>query len=645
VPHQGDRVTVLNHGLGMPEWAKNAHARQVRDRATRPRITELPSGGSFVNIVAHSDDDLLFINPDLEPAIKSGLPVRTIVLTADEFNGVPGELTREQLAARLREGARRAYASLAQVTSNWRKETMVVADRVLEVDTLLAAPHVQLIWLSLPDGGDDLHSDALLRLWQPEEPPYVTDTIVPTGGPVTAVQQYDGERLYLVLVGLLDLFQPTTIRIQDPAPDGRHRGDHSDHVAGTAFAQLAVRTYEGPDATGLALLLRYRCYNTSESDPNVPDALLVPKTAAYRQYSALDPLTGNGFDANLARNYQRFPVTAPWAVRDGNGALHAVVVGADDVIAWRQASGASSWTGPTSLVSGSFAPGVAMARNANGLVQLAVLDLDTGEVMTARQTAAGGAFGNWTSLGGPPGDPPYGAPAFGVNSAGGLELYLLDAAGGISNAFQETPNGAITGWYAVGGGPDVMGQPAILTASSGRLHVFADNNGRIAHWIQPPGGNTTSDTGYPVIESVAAPGAAVEGTGKARIITREYTDGALGTSVESTRDGTWTGLTHLGGQGGLGPAAVVLSGGTSPRLLVFVRNDDYGISLSRQAVNGTFGTWQNLGGYCETGPAVVLDASGLVRLLVVGADCRLYQRKQTAAGPDGAFDNWQGVGV
>src|SRR5439155_14050419 len=131
-------------------------------------------GGSFVTIVAHSDDDLLFINPDLQPAIMLGRPVRTIVLTCDEFNGVPGSLTREQLAAQLREGARRAYAYLAQVASDWRKEAMVVAERTVEVDTLIAAPHVQLVWLNLPDGGDDLHPDALLHLW--ETPGYSTGT-------------------------------------------------------------------------------------------------------------------------------------------------------------------------------------------------------------------------------------------------------------------------------------------------------------------------------------------------------------------------------------------------------------------------------------------------------------------------------------
>jgi LmbE family N-acetylglucosaminyl deacetylase len=641
---QDGNATLLNHGLTRPDWAGAAYARAKSDRAAQPQVTEVPAAGSFVTIVAHSDDDLLFINPDIQPAIASGLPVRTIVLTADEFNGVPGSLSRAQLAAQLREGTRRAYASLASVTSNWRKETMVVAERIVEVDTLIPAPRIQLVWLSLPDGGDDQHRDALLRLWQ--EPGSVTPTIVPTGGPVTQIQQYDGERLHAVLVGLLDLFQPTTIRMQDPVPDERHRPEHADHVAACAFAQLAVRTYEGPTATGLALLLRYRCYNSAESDPNVPAALLTPKTAAYRQYGALDPLTGDAFDDNLSRNYQRFPVTAPWAVADGTGALHAVVVGADDVIAWRQDPGATTWTGPTSLISGSFVPGVAMARNADGRLQLAVLDLDTAEVMTTRQTTPGGGFGSWTSLGRPPDAiAPYGAPCFGVNSGNCLELYLLNESGAISNAYQTTVNGPITGWSDIGGGPNILGQPTTLTAPAGRLHVFADNNGRIAHWTQPPGGTTSPDTAYPTIESVATPSAAIESSGKARALTREYTDGAIGTTVENTADGSWSGLSHLGGQGGIGPVIAVRSGGTTPRLLAFARNDTYGISLSRQTTTGAFGAWQDLGGYCEIGPTAVVDTAGLIRLLAVGADCQLHERRQTTAGPDGPFGSWQVAGT
>jgi LmbE family N-acetylglucosaminyl deacetylase len=643
MPHQRGSVPSVNRSLAFPSWARSAYQRRTgAKQATGLRVAAAPTSGSFVNIVAHSDDDLLFLNPDIQPSIASGLPVRTIVVSADEFNGVEGELTREEFAAQLREGARRAYASLADVDNDWETATLTVAERVVQVDTLVPAPQIQLITLNLPDGGDDRYPFALPRMW--EDPDFVTPTIVPSASPVDEVQHYDGERLYLVLVELLNLFQPTTIRMQDPLPDPRRREENPDHVAVANFARLAVRTYEGPDATGLALLTCYRCYNTDLSPANVPGVLLGPKTAAYQEYNALDPITGTGFDINLARNYQRFPVTAPWVIRDGTGALHAVVVGADDVIAWRHSAGATTWVGPTSLISGSFAPGVAMAHNADGRVQLAVLDLDTAAIMTTRQTADGGEFDAWTSLGNPDdGLSGYGTPTLGVNSGGCLEMYVRNASGGLSNAFQSATNGDITGWFDVGGGPDILAQPVALTAPSGLLHVFADNNGDIAHWTQLHDG-TSPDPDFPSIEAVATPSVVVDGTGKARLLTREHTDGAVGTSVESTPDGTWTGNSHINGDGGVGPVAAVLSGGADPRVLVFARNDRYGISMSRQAEGGTFSAWEDLGGYCEIGPAAAQDTAGLVRLLVVGADCRLYERRQSTVGPDGAFGAWQAVG-
>jgi LmbE family N-acetylglucosaminyl deacetylase len=644
VPHQG-HVTMLNRPLGTPEWARAAVQRDKRAKvgAAAPRVAAVPGGGSFVTIVAHSDDDLLFINPELQPSLKSGRPYRVIVMTCDEFNGNPPGMSREQLAGQLREGARRAYASLAGVANDWRKETLVVAGKTVEVDTLNPAPQIQSVWLNLPDGGDSLHQDALLNLW--ETAGYTTTTIVPTGSPVTQVQTYDGGQVYQVLVGLLNLYQPTVVRIQDLYPDERHRSEHADHVATAAFAQLAMKTYEGPTGFGFSLLTRYRCYNTMESGENVPAALLTPKTNAYKLYNALDPLTGSNFDDSLPRSYQRFPVSAPWVIKDGTGVLHAVVVAADSVMAWRLNSGATTWTGPTNLISGSFAPGVAMARNANGRVQLAVLDLDSTNIMTTKQTANGGSYGSWTSLGSPDaGLKYYGTPAFGVNSDNCIEMYLLDSSGGITNAFQSAVNGSITGWFDVGGGPDVMEQPAVITAPSGQLHVFANNNGNVQHWSQPAGGVTSFDPGFPFVEATASPAAVIENGGKARILTRELTDGAVGTSVENTAGGTWSGLTHLGGQGGIGPVATVLSGGTGPRLLAFARNDNYGISMSKQGSGGTFGAWTDLGGYCEIGPTAAVDPAGFVHLLVVGGDCKLYERKQTATGPGGAFGNWTQVG-
>ena len=605
----------------------------------------LPTGGSFVQIVAHTDDDLLFLNPDIQPSILSGRPVRTIVLGADEYNGVDGAMTREQLAASVQEGSRSAYAVLAGKPNNWTRDTLEVAGKIVEIDTLVGAPQLQLIYLSLPDGGDDLHIDALTNLWA--DPSHVTDTILPEGSPVGVVQQYNQADLNAVLLELLQQYQPTVVRVQDPHPDDARNNslpDHWDHVASAQFGELAVKAYEGPNGRPFTLLTRYRCYNTQAAPANVPPALLTPKTDGYRAYGAHDPLSGDAFDLNLARAYERWPVVAPWAAIDSTGVLHAFVVAGDSVMMWKQPNG-GAWVGPTNLRAGTHAPGVAVALRGDGKLQIAVLDLSDGSVITARQTAAGGGFGTWTSVGNPDGaTPAYGTPAFGVNSDGGLELYVVDKAGMLSNAYEE--GAGWSSWSTVtGGGGKAMTPPVAITAPSGKLHVFADGNGKTLHWYQNPGGSTTFQALTATAESTFAPGMAVEPSGKVRIVSREQSDGAVGTLAEKTANGAWaTALTHIGGQGGVGPVSAVTSGGTTPRVLAFARNDGYGISVSRQASSGAFGAWEDLGGYGEVGPAAVRDAMGKVRVFVVGGDARLYERVQTAVGPDGAFGAWQQAG-
>ncbi|MFD4676843.1 PIG-L family deacetylase [Lentzea sp. NPDC058450] len=608
----------------------------------------VPTGGSFVTIVAHSDDDLLFINPDIQPSVLSGQPVRTIVLTSDQYDGSTNPpLTREQLAARLREGQRQAYAKLAGKPNNWTKASKTVATMVIEVDTLVGAPNVQLVYLNLPDGGSNQasYNQALAKLWA--DPNYAAPTIIPTGGPVQVAQWYNQADLHNVLVGLLDEYQPTVIRIQDPLPNLKFPNEpteHTDHIHAAKFATKAAKTYQGTTAGGFALLTRYRCYNIAAGPRNVPSALSAPKLQAYQAYAALDPLTGNAFDEHIYHNYHRWPVAAPWAITDGTGKLHAFVSAGDSIMWWHQAVG-GAWTGPVMMRSGTHAPGVAVALNGAGRVHVAVLDLDSGSIFITGQSSAGGGFGAWTNVGNPDGGSPgYGTPGLALSGDGVLELFAVNKNDRMTNAWQNS-NGSWSGWVAVSGNSGMLVSPPVaLTSTTGRMHLFADANGKVVHWQQ----NLASSLTYKAIgnpECTHAPGFAMDGD-KVRVLVREHTDGAVGTLAEGSSNGTFGALAHLGGQGGVGPVSAAMSGGgTAARVLAFTRNNGYGISVARQTSGNTFAPWEDLGGYAEVGPAAVRDASGFVRVLMVGGDAKLYERKQTAVGPTGAFGAWQLAGI
>ncbi|NKE60203.1 hypothetical protein FXN61_26745 [Lentzea sp. PSKA42] len=639
------RRTVL--AAGATAAAATAFANSGIAFAAGAAARALPTGGSFVNIVAHTDDDLLFLNPDIQPSIVSGLPVRTIVLTADQNEGsTTPPMTREELAASVREGQRAAYATLAGQPNNWDRGTLEVATMILEVDTLVGAPNVQLVYLSLPDGGDrDLnHNKALEKLWN--DPNFAAPTIIPTGGPVQVAQWYNQADVNNVLLALLDEYQPTVIRIQDPHPSydfPNEPNEHNDHIHATKFATKAVKAYEGPTGRGFVLFTRYRCYNIAASPVNVPPALLGPKSAAYQAYAEKDPITGPAFDEHVFRNYQRWPVVAPWAIVDGTGTLHAFVAAGDSIMWWHQAVN-GAWVGPENLRSGTFAPGVAVALNGSGRVQIAVLDLESGSILTVGQSAAGGGFGNWVDVGNPDGaTPAYGTPGLVLNGDGGLELFAINKSNGVSNAWQNS-DGSFSGWEALSGNTSVIVSPPVgFTSTTGRLHLFADANGHVDHWQQNPGGSTTFKA-IGSVECTHAPGVAMDG-GKVRALVREHTDGAVGTVAEGTSNGTFGPLAHIGGQGGVGPVSAVTSGGASPRVLAFARNDNYGISVARQTSGNTFAPWEELGGYAEVGPAAVRDAAGNVRVLIVGGDAKLYERKQTTPGAGSAFAGWQVAGA
>src|SRR4051812_26882424 len=90
---------------------------------------------AFVNVVAHEDDDILFMNPDLVGGIRAGAPTTTIFLTAGEnaFDGTTsgdpaspycpklpddggnhfGQLSRQRYAQCRQRGSQAAYAQMA----------------------------------------------------------------------------------------------------------------------------------------------------------------------------------------------------------------------------------------------------------------------------------------------------------------------------------------------------------------------------------------------------------------------------------------------------------------------------------------------------------------------------------------------------
>lgn len=238
----------------------------------------LPAAGaaevhSVLNVVAHQDDDLLFINPEVLADIAAGRWVRTVFLTAGDA-GAPSSywLAREQ-------GARDAY-SLMVGGGGWNQGDAGVPGRTITTFTSQANPKVSLVFLRLPDGGlagwgyGSTGNTSLQRLWE-----YGTGSITAVDGSNT----YTRSGLISTLTALMSGAGAGVVNTMDFAGHFGD-GDHSDHHATAFFVDAAHQAY-----TAAHTLRGYQAYATQHRPQNVFGSQLTTKQDAFYAYVAHDP--------------------------------------------------------------------------------------------------------------------------------------------------------------------------------------------------------------------------------------------------------------------------------------------------------------------------------------------------------------------
>jgi len=251
--------------------------------ATSANAAPCPDGA--LTIVAHEDDDLIFVNPNVVADIRAGRCVRTVFLTAgDAGNPYPDSLYREN-------GPEAAYAQMAGVADNWTASVDDgVSGRTITVKTLVGRPNVSLQFLRLPDGFPDGSGSAtylrqsLSKLWT---------GAISTITAVDASESYTRTSLIDTLAAIMTDFQPSVIRTMDyvsPVSDA----DHSDHLMTGAFVLAANGAY-----TTSHTLMAYQGYPTQYRPANVTGTDLALKTAALKAASQYDPGAGDPWVATM----------------------------------------------------------------------------------------------------------------------------------------------------------------------------------------------------------------------------------------------------------------------------------------------------------------------------------------------------------
>lgn len=223
-----------------------------------------------LNIVAHPDDDLLFLNPDIAEDIERGEPVFVIYLTlGDDGNN-------EQYIEMRRDAARKAY------------------DNVERKHLIFYETRSSCVRLNNPYG-------ELCQLWN--NPTYVSLYADPDRS--WYFEGVDRNDLLTILTHSIDRLRPDLIRIQDPGrePALTHdepQLDHVDHIYGAKFALEAAKQF--PHIPVYA----YASYPLRYELPNLTPEQIELKTRMWRAYQSIDTsVQGEIWDVALVRCYKR----------------------------------------------------------------------------------------------------------------------------------------------------------------------------------------------------------------------------------------------------------------------------------------------------------------------------------------------------
>ncbi|MEV4416301.1 PIG-L family deacetylase [Catellatospora sp. NPDC049609] len=613
--------------------------------------------GAFLNICAHPDDDLYFLNPDVMQALAEGCPVTSVYLTAGEANGVNAQLGGddddkpkpdfEGYAAARQYGIRAAYAAMAtgDRESAWRREVRRLPGGVVfETATLVAAPHITLAFLNLrapldaPKGG----ANRLYWLWDGRraEQPYLR----PTDSPLAAPGTLRREDVLAVLASLLDKAAPTVVRTLDPAPehlsydsdDGAEYSDHQDHLYAAYFAHEAVRRHRA--AGGRAVQVQaYRGYFNKYWPRNLSPAVYERKFSYLDIYGWAD-----GHDCGTpygcgdlqvgtrARNKRygrsqtyRHPGGTAWLVAYAGG-LAAFAVFAGTAVMWRRDADAADWGAPAVVGGEHLVPHLCAVATPDGRLHLFGVRQDL-DVTGPRQTvvhgvqARPGAGFTWTDVGNPDagGDPvrgrELGMPYAVADADGGLTLFVRDFGRGAS-VRTGTGDGGWGPWTGLDG--DGIRDALVAVTAGPRTDLYAVTDDELLCWTRDsPGGRFAKRRVLmhgPMdgTVSVVRNGSGVDGP-----VTVGHADGATLTIAQDT------GTSTVPANGGLGAVAGLLRDG---RLQLVRRNDDGRIDVCDPHPPGEHPSWHGSGVLFTGAPAVAVDATGVAYAAVVGVDGRLW---------------------
>ncbi|MGW7605764.1 PIG-L family deacetylase [Streptomyces sp. NPDC054766] len=650
-----------------------------------------PAGGllaqpSLVQVLAHPDDDLYFINPDLQRALEAGHRVTSVYLTAAEDDGRnidtrdPGRLDSppdyEGYAEARQQGLRAAYADMvtADRESEWARDVFTFSTGVtVDRSTLLAAPHVQLFFfgLRIVDTGHGFPADVppvrLTELWNGEASAQLT--LNAAESPLRRPQEITKDGLLHSLVEMLHRTRPHQFWTMDPDPwhadwdeeRGPKSSDHQDHTAAAQFALAALERYivEG----GVPPLVD-NCvgYGNKIWPSNLTEGAWAEKKRVLSVYSSADGhdcrhrycgdlQLSDGADI---RRYgwstrARYEGGTDWLHLQADGRLAAYAMLGGQVAVWTESEpGSDSWGRPVLLPGTGLAPALAVAPDAEGGVHLVALRRAPGpggqvdvEVVRMWRQAHTGAVLPWERVGNPnEGSKDWrrcreaGVPEAVVDPSGRLHVFMRNFGSGVS-ARRETGEGW-GAWEDLGGRSMQDCLTAVLK-STGRIELFAANLVGGVHWYQVDvhgpyklqDGVTSADPD--AWRPVGGLTPVQIGRSRMALFYREEDSGEV-MCVRQRPDGQWNRRAErLGGHGGTGRVAALRQQSGGQDSIVLARRDARNrLSTAIVATQGReqVPQWTDHDVLIARPPSLARDAAGRVVVAVMGTDARVRVMRQ-----------------
>jgi hypothetical protein len=225
--------------------------------------------GTLVTVVAHLDDDLLFVDPAISERLDAGWCITTVHLIGGANGGDFAYVQTRERASRL------AYARMAGVPDEWLESNVAIAGKLVHQMVLKARPQVRLLELRLPGGAVRGGRVPLGLLWEQ----HATISTYPMNADGSVRVKYDRDALSATLKVILA--QATLIYTLNP--DTVPFIEHPDHIYSARITRHVAQTL----GKGVPIVYHVT-YPTGGWPGNLPAAEVQRKRDIVASYFSID---------------------------------------------------------------------------------------------------------------------------------------------------------------------------------------------------------------------------------------------------------------------------------------------------------------------------------------------------------------------